>query len=66
MNEEELIELVFKPKKKSRKLPGCPVCGAVKIVYRKDKNGHSFPTYSCGYSRSVKGVVTSCNSLEGF
>lgn len=67
MNEEELIELVFRPKSKPKKRMikpsiGCPVCGNIVIVTRLE-DGKTKSAYKCGYSRG-HGTNTECQGLD--
>lgn len=53
MNEEEIIELVFRPKR--AKTDGfhscCPLCGNNKVINFRFSNGRSHRVYKCGYSQ---------------
>lgn len=62
MNEEELIELVFRPKRNRKMPPRCPYCRTTKFTTAIDDNGKiAGLTFSCGYSKnSVGHGITFC------
>lgn len=65
MNEEEIIELVFRPKKTkvNYKHKQCPICGNDKVSFLSVSDGSMMPTYACGFSQYESGDLRTfcCN-----